>query len=1273
MRRLGAIVLFCALAVVAALWAVRGPIVEMLRGRAERALADAVGSPSRIGRLELSFIPLRLHAADISVGTAPTIATLGAVDLQVHFLDSLAQGRPVLSLAVLAPAIDLTSVRTPAAPAERTGLRVPPLHLRHVQVAGAQLRFTLGKDPVTLTVGELSGRLSSAVIEQRLEVTLAATAVELRRKAFSLSVATAEADGGIGADGLYVHSAAVSGERVRLEAHALPAARLYQVTGAFDPGMLGVFVDELGILSGRAEVLGTVSGDLLDPITDVQVTIADGAIAGHILGDLRMQLQQSGATLRFDEIQLTRQQASVSGAVEMVLREEVPIHGRLRWESVDLEEFLSEIGAHLAFTDLLRATTQLDGSLDPLDLTVTGAGDIETADGLRPLGRFDLEGRVKPRRVDASVRVHQPQGNVATARVTVDGTGLDGRFEIEAADLTALVSLLPLRGEDLAPAGRGHLEGLLGGTTEAPTLAATFALDKASLGGIAVPAVRGEVGLADGLLSLRSVRMTTARGRADFSGELAVAEGARNDWRISIAGIEADLLLDAARAVSTTRLPVRGGTLDAEVTGRGPWPGLELAGTATADGVTVAGEPLDRVELSARVGFPKWSGQARVVHSPGQVITVEATGVGASQLQINAVGEDLELFRLRSAAVGGLAGTLDLHARLSGSAAHPVGSATVDGRELRWGDVRLGEMSLRATGENDLWRLAGSLLSGGIQIDATARTQPGLPFDTTVRWADADLTPLLGPRDDTHVVSSGEMRLRGRADAPLAASGSLDVTRLSVRHPPAEVELAEPLRAVLTGGRLRIQSCVLSALGGRLAVTGDVRADRTIDLRVEGGGDLGWLQVVVPSVQGVRGRFSVDADVSYRATAGWALHGQAALDEAQLDFGPALVLTDVSGAFGLVGSAVAVERLRGRLGGGEFSVAGSVDLQRGPDLSWTLREISLAVPEWLEERLSGEGRVYGTWEAITVGGDVDVLYALYDEQIELVELLPWFRKRTTPVSRTAPLPVTVTLDLRIRAEDSIFIDNNFARVELRGDLRVEGSATAPVLKGTVEVVDGEVFFQERRFTLTSGSLVFQDPHRINPVLNLNAETRVRTTDAEYGIEVLVTGTAHNPRVQLSADDPTLSQNDIFSLITLGRTVAQARREGGGVSTGDVLALMPGGGYARQVQRTLGLDRLQVDATYVTDSRNIEPRVTIGKEITERFSVQVSTRFGVEQRNRIRGEYRLTRRMSLLGDWENATKSEAGAFGGGVTFRYEFRRLPYSLCNGDEGAPQGDGR
>ena len=113
---------------------------------------------------------------------------------------------------------------------------------------------------------------------------------------------------------------------------------------------------------------------------------------------------------------------------------------------------------------------------------------------------------------------------------------------------------------------------------------------------------------------------------------------------------------------------------------------------------------------------------------------------------------------------------------------------------------------------------------------------------------------------------------------------------------------------------------------------------------------------------------------------GWELRGQATVRDVALDLGLPVAFTDTNGTFSLAGSSVHIDQLSGRAGGGEFSIGGSLDLNRGPAVSWSVHEVSLTFPEWLEERVSGKGQVDGTWKVITVGGDIEVLNALYDRQ-----------------------------------------------------------------------------------------------------------------------------------------------------------------------------------------------------------------------------------------------------------------------------------------------------
>jgi len=430
------------------------------------------------------------------------------------------------------------------------------------------------------------------------------------------------------------------------------------------------------------------------------------------------------------------------------------------------------------------------------------------------------------------------------------------------------------------------------------------------------------------------------------------------------------------------------------------------------------------------------------------------------------------------------------------------------------------------------------------------------------------------------------------------------------------------------------------------------------------------LEVIGPPFYSARGQFGVTAHVGHSAGGGWTLRGEAMLRNAALDLGLPVSFTDTNGEFELLGEKVLVQHLAGRAGGGEFHIAGKVHLVHGPELSWGLRDVGLTFPDWLDERISGKGHVEGTWKVLTVSGTIDVLNALYDKKIELSGLIPWFKEQIKPAPRISPPSMEVQLDLRIHARDGVFVDNNFAKTELSADLRISGVATKPSLEGTVEILYGEVTVNSRVFTITGGSAVFQSGERINPILNITAESQISGTDAEYTVRVAVSGTADNPRVEFSSDDPGLSQNDILSLAALGRTTRDQPRDSS-VGVGDVLSLLPSeytGDVSQGIRTFFRIDRFEVDPSYVRNTGAIQPRITIGKDITDRIRVLASSSFGADAHNTMQLEYRITSRVSLIGTWESASQSQDDALGGDIKFRYEFRRLPFSLLSSDLGLP-----
>src|SRR5437899_1169751 len=83
-------------------------LTDLLRRRLERELTAALGAASRIEQLTIALFPPGVHLGAVVVGAAPPLATVTSIDVRLWALASLAEGRPVLSARIAAPAVDLS-------------------------------------------------------------------------------------------------------------------------------------------------------------------------------------------------------------------------------------------------------------------------------------------------------------------------------------------------------------------------------------------------------------------------------------------------------------------------------------------------------------------------------------------------------------------------------------------------------------------------------------------------------------------------------------------------------------------------------------------------------------------------------------------------------------------------------------------------------------------------------------------------------------------------------------------------------------------------------------------------------------------------------------------------------------------------------------------------------------------------------------------------------------------------------------------------------------
>jgi translocation and assembly module TamB len=222
-----------------------------------------------------------------------------------------------------------------------------------------------------------------------------------------------------------------------------------------------------------------------------------------------------------------------------------------------------------------------------------------------------------------------------------------------------------------------------------------------------------------------------------------------------------------------------------------------------------------------------------------------------------------------------------------------------------------------------------------------------------------------------------------------------------------------------------------------------------------------------------------------------------------------------------------------------------------------------------------------------------------------------------------------SVDVQVRIPNNLWIRHRNGNVELTGNLRVvKASGGDPTVTGLIETVRGWVGFQGRRFNLTRGKIEFYGSEKINPILDIVAESRVNN----YMITALVKGTAEKPALTLTSD-PQLDQADILSVLLFSKPISSLGQGEQATLQENAIAITSGFAAAQvgqAVSKALGLQELGVDLsdldfsggqvrfgqyvghnTYVSVSQEISGKY--GREVSAEYQITPEWRFSVSSR------------------------------------------------------------
>ncbi len=809
--------------------------------------------------------------------------------------------------------------------------------------------------------------------------------------------------------------------------------------------------------------------------------------------------------------------------------------------------------------------------------------------------------------------VRSVEGEIRELRLTARGhdVSLDAPFTFRAGEDTVEVSHVSLT-SDLGQASvRGHLargsEGRIAATFRALDIAALVDLS----GAAGVPPLEGRL---DGTASVEG-DLARPNVVADLSVDGFSAAGIDfQSVTLSAESDTSDLVFDLEATSATAGLIRANGSVPLK-TSRGAVPSF--------DGSREFGVSLicDKLEFDAGSYLMPTVRGDRIVFASGSVLL---TGRADSLSSIHGRGSFDQLALTFDLIKFAVAGTLNFDLDGGAVALRPTTIAMTRRRVLNdegGGHIVLsGDVSrdgaLTATAEVrgvQIARLvrtfaprAGEPVQGDLDLDVTA--------SGTVRAPIVEMTwgvkrPVLSGLAFTGF--DGGARFEGRAlvlegaslwagSHSIDVSGAVDLASVGPDSGAPELDLRVQA-SDFDLGAIRLADPQLSRLGGIL----------NADLRLTGSADL-------PSLQGT---------LSLRKGSFRGLGLEKPLEG---------IVVDVAAD----GRTIALNNASLSVGDGSVTALGFVSLDDAgrPNflLKTKLNAARIVSENAFDARFTGSVQWAGSARQSQITGTVRVEDASVSYDVGLSDILQRRPVRVT-VRQPGGMFDNTTLDVEINIKDKVAVENGLVKVDLNGGVHLGGTVYSPSISGGFYAEEGSFRFLENEFRLESLSVVFTDPRRRDPYLDLIGSANVsdRSGD-EYAVTVRVQGFAQDAVPEFTSD-PSLTEPDIISLLTFGDTAATL--VGGGEaagSSGDAFGSLARNAFISRafgvaesaLERLLRLDTVAFNEPVIVPGGGVAADVTLGKEFGGMLRVNYTTAVGRLDEQEIEVSLELTKYLAI---------------------------------------------
>jgi translocation and assembly module TamB len=959
---------------------------------------------------------------------------------------------------------------------------------------------------------------------------------------------------------------------------------------------------------------------------------------------------------------------------------------------------------HLVWNALASGPVHVEGAFgDSASVRATATLAVAPASDSAPVhGEIQVSYRASDRTVDLG----RSTVSLPSSQVDFSGTlGRQMRVHLSTRDLDDLLPALGERAANL-PArltGTAIFDGTVSGTIDNPQISGHTRVTGVVFEGESFDSLEGDAEVSPASVRMRNGTVVQGQMRAQFQIAVGLHQWQADDASaLSGSGtIRGSTVGELATLLELKNMPVEGTAAgSAQISGSVGDPHV-AADFQLARG-TLFSEPFDRFtgHLNYNASFIEvtggqlnaGNGQASVNaayrHAPGFFQT------GHLQLRVSTNTRPLEQIQMIRSEYPDLKGTVHVTADGELDVSPPrAGSdipqfrltainADILGHGLHFSDQALGETHITASSQGDIVRahLDSTAASSQLHGDGEWRLEGDYPGTATITFSQLDLVRLRGWLEPETAATpspfAGSAEGQLRIDGPLAQPQLLKA-HLTIPHfqfgPAADSGLPTdrfvlhnngPIMASMENKVITVESAhITGAATTDFSITGKVSLQQKSPLDLHGSGrvDLALLHDVNRDFTSA-GFVTLDVTVRGPLDAP-QINGRTEFQKASFNIEG--VPNGISNANGVVmftgdktnGTRATIEDFVGETGGGKVELSGFGGYNGGQAifrLHARATQVRIRYPEGVSTVADANLNLTGSEYRSNLEGTVTIVRTGLNPQSDFSSLVGKSAEPVqTPAARTGLLG-GLNFDIQINTAPDVQFQSALTQdVQMEANLRLRGTFSNPAVLGRVSITQGRVIFFGTKYTVNQGSVQFFNPVRIDPIVDVDLETKVNGIDVTLNVSGPITKLNLTPR-----SDPPLQFNEIVALLATGRSptsdptrLAQEatspqswQQMGASALLGQALASP----VSDRLQRFFGVSQLRIDPSLPGVENNPQARVTLQQQVTSDITFTYIADVNSSNPEVVRVEWSFAKQWSVV-----ALREDNGLFGIDFFFKKRF--------------------